>query len=127
MIKKAVSIVLLICYVTVTVGFAMDMHFCGSKISRVSFNSNEKVSCGKTITPMKCCHSTHIDAKITDTHQAASNTITFKPLSLELFSTPFHPILISSPSVIRGNLFGYREPPLRSDIRLTIANSIFRI
>jgi hypothetical protein len=123
MLKRIASIIVLLVYVTVTAGFTVDTHFCGSQIAGVSFTSVKK-TCGMA---MNCCHDKHLDVKIADKHQTVSNDVNLQPASVALLILPFSPLQIRQEPVVQTQLKVYHSPPLYPGIPLTVVNSTFRI
>lgn len=128
--KRIAVLSLLIVYVITTVGFAMSLHFCGSKISNIRINqSSQKSCCSKELetTPDKCCKDKHVKIRISDQQQTIQSAKIPGITGLDLFILPSTPVIQCSDVITSSSRLSYRGPPLNSDVPLTIQNCIFRI
>jgi hypothetical protein len=67
MLKKSGAIILAILYLVMATGFALNLHYCCSRLMSVNINSPAqgcKAATGKT----KCCSNKHLEIKIKDVH-----------------------------------------------------------
>ena len=129
MLKRIVVLSLLSVYFGTTVGFAMSVHFCGSKILNVRINqSSSKPCCSKEVaaTPDKCCKDKHIQIKISDQQQTIQSAKIPAVSNLDLFIDLREICDINSNTVISITRLNDREPPELSGIPLTIKHCTFR-
>jgi hypothetical protein len=71
--KRIVVIVLSAVYMLTAIGFSLEMHLCGNKITSVHIENigSDKCSCGMKM-PGGCCKNIHAVFKISDNQKAAS-------------------------------------------------------
>jgi hypothetical protein len=110
-VKKVAVIFLTILYLIPSIGFSMDLHFCGDKISTVSMQNAplQKCVCGK-MSSSKCCKEIHVEVKL-NTSQKASSTLVTTPKITELklfINNIFSSDLFSSS--LPKNSFVYFDP-----------------
>jgi hypothetical protein len=130
MIKRIAVLSLLLVYLSTTGGFALSLHFCGTKISNVRINqSSQKPCCSKETEtkPDKCCKDKHIKIKISDQQQTIQAAKIPAVSNVNLFIIPEGLSNLTSNPFILASRLDYRGPPVTSDIPLSIQNCIFRI
>ena len=130
MIKRIAVLSLLLVYICTTVGFALNLHFCGTKISNIGINqSSQKPCCSKETEtkPDKCCKDKQVKIKILDQQQTIQTAKIPAVSNLDLFIIPEGLSTITSNPFLSVSRLNYRGPPVRSNIPLTIQNCIFRI
>ncbi len=130
MIKRIAVFSLLVVYLCTTVGFAMSLHFCGTKISDIRINQSSQKPCCSEETetkPDQCCKDKHIRIKVSDQQQ----TIQFAKIpaagKLDLFVVPERTSSSSLNTLSLISRLKYRGPPVISNIPLTVQNCNFRI
>ncbi|QJD96373.1 hypothetical protein HH214_11095 [Mucilaginibacter robiniae] len=86
MLKKSGIIALALLYLVTVLGFAMDLHFCGSYMASVHFEAPGKLPIAKAKCgmKMKCCKNQHLNVKVKDAHQSVSALESIKLLALHL-------------------------------------------
>ena len=130
MIKRIAVLSLLLVYLSTTAGFALSLHFCGTKISNIRINqSSQKPCCSKETEtkPDNCCKDKQIKIKISDQQQTIQSAKIPVVSNLDLFIIPEGILSSTSNTFISISRLSYRGPPVASDIPLTIQNCIFRI
>ena len=67
-VKKSSSIILLLLFLTANSGMAVNLHWCGGKLSSVEFNIDKKSKCGCSKETMKpnCCEDSSFQLKASD-------------------------------------------------------------
>jgi hypothetical protein len=129
MVKRSGAILLTLLYTVTVLGFALNLHYCGTEIASVKIDS-PALSCkmARHCSKMKCCKDKQLQIKVKDAHQAEPVSILSKlfgfdipRLSFNGFFTPSHQSTIDV-SFERG-------PPdkPRLNIATFIKNCIFRI
>ena len=130
MIKRVVVLSLLLVYLSTTVGFALSLHFCGTKISDIRINQSTKKPCCSKETdtkPDKCCDDKHIKIKVSDQQQTIQSTKIPVVCDLELLIVGQDQRSAIFTLGTSASQMSYCGPPLASKIPLTIQNCIFRI
>lgn len=130
MIKRIAVMTLLLMYVCTTVGFAMSLHFCGTKISNIRINESSKKSCCSKETetkPDRCCKDQHIKIKISDQQQAAQPAKIPAASNIDLLLAPHRTYLSRPATFIPLSSLPFRWPPVTSLVSLNIQNRNFRI
>ncbi|SHG75644.1 hypothetical protein SAMN04488522_107162 [Pedobacter caeni] len=117
-------------YLMSIIGIALNMHYCGGKLSAVRFTETAKCGACKGAEKMKkssnCCKDTSVEAKVKDSHEAGVKVAVPKDFSLELF---LGPALSEAFRLLLPNLFSKAEnkaPPLSSVLSLHAFNCVFR-
>ena len=128
--KKIGIIFLLFLYLIPTIGFSVTQHYCGGKLSSVSFfTANEKCACGKKKMKSGCCNNKISNHKLNEVHKNASlfNASFAKPNKTEAptFAITLHSIFPAS------NIFCFNynnhSPPLLFAQSLYLRNRVFLI
>jgi hypothetical protein len=129
--KRIVSIIILVLYIIPVIGINLSLHYCGGKITSVSFNAKNKGSCSCKSQVMKkgCCQNKEISIKQTSDQDKAPecylsqvNLIHF----LDYLSSAFS-FLYFQPSFISNQLYCSHHPPDNVKHTLYIINQNFRI
>ncbi len=109
--KKVAVIFLTMLYLIPSIGFSMDLHFCGSNVTEVSIQKSldKKCVCGK-MSNSKCCKEVHVEVKL-DASQKASSTLVVsqKVNEVKLFITNIFSSELFSSSP-QKNSFIYFDP-----------------
>lgn len=117
-------------YLITMIGFALNMHFCGGKLSEVRWV--ETASCGACKASEKkqqagdCCKDKSIEAKIKDSHQVGAKVKLPMDFSLEML---FSPLISEVFRQLMPTLFSRIEnkaPPLSAILSLHAYNCVFR-
>ena len=119
---------LLILYTAFTTGMSVDIHYCGSKISSITFEKEaNKNVCSKCNNEKKgCCHDIDSFFKVDDAHSVAvANEIPTTPY-LIIASKYFeqHQLLQKR---LDNNISKNHHPPSSSPPDINICNCVFRI
>lgn len=129
MIKRSGAFLLTIMYTVTVLGFALNLHYCGTRIASVqidspAINSKMKQVCGK----MRCCKDKQLQIKVKDAHQAEPFSILSKLFGFEITRLSFNNFFPPSQQPSTDVSFE-RGPPdsLWQNIALFIKNCIFRI
>lgn len=65
------TIFLCVFYLLVSTGTAINIHYCGKKVQKISlFKSDEKSCCGDKMESNSCCHNKLVVFKIKDNHSS---------------------------------------------------------
>lgn len=130
MIKRIAIFSLLLVYLSTTAGFALSLHFCGTKISNIRINQSAKKPCCKKEAeekPDKCCKDKHVRIKVSDLQQTAQSAKIPAICNLDLYINPNNISVFTTGLFVSISAVSYRGPPVRSSIPLTLQNCIFRI
>lgn len=130
-LRKRLTIGLCAFYLMSIIGIALNMHFCGGTLSKVSFTETVKCnSCKKSEKKGQesdCCKNTSIDAKIKDSHKAEVNLKLAQLFSTELF---LGPVFTPASGYASSNLSSHavnKAPPLSTKLSLHLYNCVFII
>ncbi|MEZ2338476.1 hypothetical protein AB6735_22700 [Mucilaginibacter sp. RCC_168] len=129
MIKRSGALLLTLLYTVTVLGFALNLHYCGTQIASVKIDSpaiscKMDQACGKT----KCCKNKQLQIKVKDAHQIEPVSILSKLFGFDVPRLSFNGLFtpsrqsFASPSLERG-------PPGMpwQNIATFIKNCIFRI
>ncbi len=112
--KKVAAIFLVFLYLIPSIGFSMDLHFCGSSVTNLSIQKklDKDCICAKK-SAKNCCKEIHLEVKLDVSQKAASTLEVSKKVSeIKLFiNNIFSSELFTSSS--QKNSFIYYDP-LRS-------------
>jgi hypothetical protein len=128
MIKRSGAFALTLLYLVTVVGFALNLHFCGSYLVSVKINAPVK-SCNMLAKgKMKCCTNRHLEVKVKDAHQGQSQLFLAKTFAFEPPKLPFADFSINTQWPLSEKYFD-RGPPDTppGNIDLLLKNCIFRI
>lgn len=130
-VKKTGIIILLFFYLIPVVGVTVSAHFCGGKISSISFISTDKHNCpcGSKSMKKNCCKdiSAYIKLKNAQHKSILFSINDFKPLLKKFFSNKSDFIVVREISV-SDNLYSTFHPPNKIiSYPLFLINSVFRI
>ena len=86
--KKIIAGILSIIYLTITSGFAINIHYCMGRISSVEYTYHNIKKCGQCGMENKkgCCHSEFKIIKIADDQQLAKVNISITQFPVEINS-----------------------------------------
>ncbi len=127
--KKYLFIILSFIYLIVTSGFTLNYHYCGGKLKKVSFvSNNEKGCCGNKMKSKGCCKDKHSFFKVKDNHKLGNSvnlsTNNFKIIDEALITTEV--FKVSNQSFILQILNCY-SPPVVVGKPLYIKNKVILI
>jgi len=127
--KKLSAILLAFLYLTITSGFAVNVHYCMGEVSGinlVTFGEAFCNACGKKAAANSCCKTDVKFFKVKTSHTVADGTLKFNPLQLAAFSPAGlwikTPLFRSLYTVIRAH-----APPLPPDKPLYLLNKVFLV
>ncbi len=129
MIKRIAVLSLLLMYLGTTFGFAMSLHFCGTKISDIQITQSSRKPCCAKETESKsddCCNDKQIKIKVSDQQLNISLNRLPKTSNLDLFIIPVRVSTLAELSVTYSGL-SFRGPPDISKLPLTIKHCRFQI
>jgi hypothetical protein len=128
MLRKVAGLCLLILYLTSTSGFAVNLHYCGTKVSQVTVNTTAKSCCKKeALKPMKCCHDKNLKIKVSDKHKPVNEPVKSQPTGFDIFLEAvdyFGPFNLLRP---KSDVASYRGPPSSRNASTTVLNCNYRI
>ncbi len=130
MLKRSGAFSLALLYTITVLGFALNLHFCGSKIASVKISApvekTNDVTCGMK---MNCCKNHKVEVKVKDDHQGQQTSFLAKVFAFEIPRVPFEDFIFSAQQVLLEKIFD-RGPPTgkpASKVATFIKNCIFRI
>lgn len=116
-------------YLIPSIGFSIDVHWCGKKLKIVSFDAAHEKNCPCSKKRAKgCCKDVHVSLKLTDS-QKTSTEVTSPSNGFVKHLTATIPCLISlSPRHnFVFNFSRYHAPPFKSKEPVYLLNSVIRI
>ncbi len=125
--KRIAVLSFLLLYLSTTVGFALNLHFCGNSLATVQLNSTVKKACCKQENKSKCCKDRYIKVKISDRQQVAAYFKIPAATGLNLFLLPKQSLVFNALSDVLSLTPNYHGPPDLTTVALTIKNCVFRI
>lgn len=132
MFKRSGALCLAILYTVTVLGFALNLHYCGSKVASVKITApvakeaKADSTCGMK---MNCCKNHHVDVKVKDAHQAQQTSFLAKIFAFEMPKLPFEDFIFSAQKILLEKLL-VRGPPNEqpaSKVATFIKNCTFRI
>ena len=126
--KRIIAILLGVFYLLPTIGYSMDVHWCGKKVSAVSFSPfKSSPKCSVCSKPMGCCKTTHTVVKINDSQHGSAG---IKVIPDKTSQHVIGPFCASYASLSIAKTFGYLQshsPPIIRKQPDYLINSVFRI
>jgi hypothetical protein len=107
MLKRSGAILLTVLYAVTVLGFALNLHYVGSKAASVKTNA-AVINCsskGKT----NCCKRTPVKSKVNDTFQDEATSFFSKVFAFTLPQLPFKNLFYSPRQSVFAKVFD-REP-----------------
>jgi hypothetical protein len=129
MIKRSGALLLTLLYTVTVMGFALNLHYCGTQIASVKIDSpaiscKMAQSCGK----MKCCKDKHLQIKVKDAHQIEPVSIISKLFGFDVPRLSFSGLFTPSRQSFASPLLERGPPGMPwQNIATFIKNCIFRI
>lgn len=128
--KKSGALLLTLLYTVTVLGFALNLHYCGTLLASVKIDSPATTNCkmesdcGK----MKCCKDKQLQIKVKEAHQAEPFSIISKLFGLDLPRLSYNGVYAPSrqASVDASLERGPPDRPLLNIVTI-IKNCIFRI
>jgi hypothetical protein len=108
--KKVAAIFLTILYLIPSIGFSMDLHFCGSNVTEVSIQKSldKDCVCGKSSS--KCCKEIHLEVKLDASQKVSSSLVVSKKVNeIKVFRNAFLVSELLTSSTPKNN-FVYYDP-----------------
>lgn len=128
-LQQKIAAALCAFYLISVIGVAMNMHFCGGKLSEVSFKKTKGCGAckeeGKLAKSNDCCKNTAVKAEIKDSHKVENKVNLPQDFSVAVF---FGPVVTALFKMVLPNTSGSnvnKAPPL-SSVSLHILNCVFR-
>ena len=110
MLKRSGAILLTVLYAVTVLGFALNLHYFGSKAASVKTNvPTINCSLGKPAGKTSCCKHTPVKSKVNDTYQDEATSFLSKVFAFELPQLPFKNLFYLPQQSIFGKVFD-REP-----------------
>ena len=109
MLKRLGSLCLTKLYLVTVLGFALNLHYCGSVLAAVQIDGPAK-SCKMLSGKMKCCKDKEIEIKVKDAHQAESPSFFSGLFGFEMPKIPFGDFVLSAQQALLEKLSS-KEPP----------------
>ena len=129
MIKKFGVLLLVVLYTITASGFALNLHYCGTRVASVKINTPAK-SCGMAmgISEKKCCKDIKVDVKVKDAHEVQSGLFLAKVFNLISSKPTFQEYSFSAQQVLTERFFDRGPPDISvKGIPVFLKNCIFRI
>lgn len=127
--KKILTGILTLVYMTVSSGIAIELHYCMGKKAGMEFYGSSSDKCGKCgMTEKKtgCCHDEHKFVKLEDSHKNVYNDISFNGGETAIVTE--YPVynwqLIAATAVATVN---NHSPPADTGPSARIMNCVFRL
>jgi len=132
MFKRTGALSLALLYTITVLGFALNLHYCGTKIASVKISApavdkKADVTCGMK---MNCCKNHKVEVKVKDDHQAEQQTsFLAKVFAFEIPKLPFEDFIFSAQKALLEKILD-RGPPAEksgSKVATFLKNCNFRI
>jgi hypothetical protein len=104
MLKRLTSLFLTKVYIITALGFALNLHYCGSVLAEVKIDAPVKSCKLPAAKKMKCCSDKKIDVKVNDAHESQSPSIIAKLFGFELTKIPFGDYILSAQQALLEKL-----------------------
>lgn len=126
--KKIIAGILSIIYLTVTSGFAINIHYCMGHVSSVDYTYNNNKKCGNCGMENKkgCCHSEFKIIKLADDQQLAKANISITQFSVEINSIVVN-LLQGKQGSEKIATIDYYSPPDKRLSNVYLHDCVFRI
>lgn len=127
--KKFLVTILAFCYLGVSSGIAMEIHYCMGKKAGVGLFGSDNDKCGKCGMKEKkggCCNDEHKFYKLNDSHKNVSNDLGFEtPVILIENPFPLYQFHLTD-DFLAGKLKNH-SPPIYSGPSACILHCVFRL
>ena len=127
--KRIAVIFFALFYLLPAVGFSINVHWCGGKVSSVAIEviGNGKCACGKEM-KKGCCKDIKTIVKLTDNQKNTTQlTVPQNNQVKQLSELSITTQQILYPQVIVLNLTNYHAPPSNCKSSVYLSNCVFRI
>ncbi|WP_345949834.1 MULTISPECIES: hypothetical protein [unclassified Mucilaginibacter] len=131
MFKRSGALSLAILYTITVLGFALNLHYCGTKVASVKITAPVKEAKAETCgMKMNCCKNHKVDVKVKDVHQAEQEaSLLAKLFAFEIPKLPFEDFVFSAQKALLEKFFD-RGPPENkptSKVATFLKNCTFRL
>ncbi len=129
-IRQRTAFGLSLFYLVTVIGLALNLHYCGGKLSSVKLNApaeckvckNErKIASGRD-----CCKTTGFELKVKDSHQAGLKVKLPSDFGIQLFLVPVSTVFNSWNAAFVQVARGNKAPPRAAIVPLHLFNCVFR-
>jgi hypothetical protein len=127
MVKRALILVFLGCYIVSIVGLSINLHYCGTKLAQVQFRSQEIRACcsEKVEKTAHCCKNQAVTYKVKDQH-LGNSSIHVPSLITALSTNREASIGYTNVTNVDKYAFTLQKPP-PNNISKGVLYSVFRI
>jgi hypothetical protein len=125
--KRLTAILVALLYLLPTIGYSIDVHWCGNKISAVSFSPAKTAKCTVCTTPKKCCKNTHTLVKLKDNQHNSPQVKVSLNAANEITIPIFNPSVSTHGSLALATTIQYRPPPLTGGQPIYLTTGVFRV
>lgn len=129
-LRQKLTIALCAFYLMSIIGIALNMHFCGGKLSSVRFAETAKCGACKKAEKMgkdsDCCKNKSIEAKVKDSHQAGMKVQLPQNFSILLFLKPIFADIFRDLLPVLFSKVENKPPPLSAVLSLHAYHCVFR-
>ncbi|HVV54011.1 MAG TPA: hypothetical protein VHC47_01730 [Mucilaginibacter sp.] len=127
MLKRSIAVMLMLLYISTVSGFALNLHYCFSRLSSVGIDVAAK-KCDNSIETgkMQCCKVLHLKIKLKDAHQSEATLQQAKLFDADLpvFYLPYT-YFENKQATLQET---YSDPPLKlRQVPVFLTNCTFRI
>lgn len=127
--KKILLGILTMMYMTVSSGFAMQVHYCMGKKAGVDLYGTASDKCGRCGMKEKkagCCHDELKFYKLSDSHKNVTNNISFAGTEVAIINE--YPVFDwNLPSDVALNIVNNHSPPDDTGPSACVLNCVFRL
>lgn len=128
-IKKLLTVVLMITYMAGAVGFTFSLHYCGGHYKSTCFTSDtEKGCCGKNEHKTNCCKDKTFKAKFKDNHSSSAKAVVAKVFFTDAI---IHQPVLTAQAISYADCDTYvandSSPPFVRGVPIYLMNRVFRI
>ncbi len=129
--KKLVLTISFLCYLTVTCGVVVNLHYCMDRLASVHFFGEESDQCGQCGMMLHaanpCCHDEVKVFKLEQDQNKVATTDYKLPAITDVVVTPSQFLYAPFESAMDCTLVPDHSPPLRSDQDIYLQINVFRI
>jgi hypothetical protein len=127
MLKRSGAILLTVLYAVTVLGFALNLHYFGSKAASVKINASA-INCtlSKAASKTNCCKHAPTKLKVNDAYQDEATSFLSKVFAFELPQLPFKNFFYSPRQSVFGKVFDEPTDEPSQGIATFIKTFIFR-
>lgn len=111
MLKRLTSLFLTKVYIITALGFALNLHYCGSVLAAIKIDAPASTCKLPVAKKMKCCSDKKIEVKVKDAHDTQAPSIIAKLFGFELTKIPFGEYIFSAQQALLEKLSNQAPPP----------------